>query len=225
MDIDDLLAEVAADSTPQETHDLQELTRCWVAERVAPEILPWPSELMERVLERIRRQIEMVEDQTGSMDPKTNFKLIIIQTELERFKFLVRSFLRARIKKIDAHPLHIKALHENSIDSVRPLLSSAEYQYLESHQSLLSAHYSSSFLGQFPPALRRLDDPSGGVSMIEKPDEDKAVFVRALRDVGDIFVEGTDRRFQMKRGDVWVVRWSAVKAWTVGSGTGDVELI
>lgn len=34
------------------------------------------------------------------MDPKTNFKLIIIQTELERFKFLVRSFLRARIAKV-----------------------------------------------------------------------------------------------------------------------------
>ena len=34
------------------------------------------------------------------MDPKTNFKLIIIQTELERFKFLVRSFLRARIGKV-----------------------------------------------------------------------------------------------------------------------------
>jgi len=34
------------------------------------------------------------------MNPKTNFKLIIIQTELERFKFLVRSFLRARIKKV-----------------------------------------------------------------------------------------------------------------------------
>ena len=45
-------------------------------------------------------QIELVEDQTGNMDPKTNFKLIIIQTELERYKFLVRSFLRARIKKV-----------------------------------------------------------------------------------------------------------------------------
>jgi GINS complex subunit 4 len=38
------------------------------------------------------------------MDPKTNFKLIIIQTELERFKFLVRSFLRARIRKVCMHP-------------------------------------------------------------------------------------------------------------------------
>ncbi|EAT89609.1 hypothetical protein SNOG_02878 [Parastagonospora nodorum SN15] len=205
MNIDDLLAEVAVDSTPRETRDLQELTRCWVAERVAPEILPWPSELMNRVLDRIRKQIELVEDQTGNMDPKTNFKLIIIQTELERFKFLVRSFLRARIKK--------------------PLLSASEYQYLTSHHSLLSTHYSSSFLSQFPASLQRLDDTTGGISMIDKPDEDKAVFVRALRDVGDIYVEGTDRRFEMKRGDVWVVRWSAVRQWAVGSGTGDVELI
>lgn len=41
-----------------------------------------------------------MEDQTGNLDPKTNFKLIVIQTELERFKFLVRSFLRARLKKV-----------------------------------------------------------------------------------------------------------------------------
>ena len=57
MDIDDLLAEVAVESTPQESRDLQELTRAWVAERTAPEILNWPEELMERVLERIRRQV------------------------------------------------------------------------------------------------------------------------------------------------------------------------
>lgn len=57
MDIDDLLAEVAVDSTPQESRDLRELTRCWVAERVAPEILPWPTDLMARVLERIGKQV------------------------------------------------------------------------------------------------------------------------------------------------------------------------
>jgi GINS complex subunit 4 len=34
------------------------------------------------------------------MDPKTNFALIVIQTELERYKFLVRSYLRARIAKV-----------------------------------------------------------------------------------------------------------------------------
>ena len=125
MDIDDLLAELDQDGLPQETRDLHELSRAWVTERSAPEILPWPASLMERVLDRIRRQvwllryladyntvadwrvvaskIELVEEQTGNIDPKTNFRLIITQTELERFKFLVRSFLRARIAKV-VHP-------------------------------------------------------------------------------------------------------------------------
>lgn len=66
MDIDDLLAEVTVDTTPRETRDLQELTRLWVAERVAPEILPWPSDLMDRVLDRIRRQVRSTCEQISS---------------------------------------------------------------------------------------------------------------------------------------------------------------
>ena len=50
-------------------------------------------------------KIELVEEQTGNVDPKINFRLIIIQTELERFKFLVRSFLRARIAKVTRSPI------------------------------------------------------------------------------------------------------------------------
>ena len=57
MDIDDILAEVDGQTISQETRDLQELTRAWVNERCAPEILLWPEALMERVLERIRTQV------------------------------------------------------------------------------------------------------------------------------------------------------------------------
>lgn len=37
--------------------DHQVLMRFWVAERGAPEVLPWPAKLMERVMERVRRQV------------------------------------------------------------------------------------------------------------------------------------------------------------------------
>jgi hypothetical protein len=103
MDIDDILREVdpSFDSIPQETRDLQALTRAWVAERSAPELLPWPADgLFERVNDKIKNQIEKVEEMTGDMDPKTNFALIVIQTELERYRYLVRSYLRARIAKV-----------------------------------------------------------------------------------------------------------------------------
>jgi len=215
MDIDDILADLDRSYIAQESADLQSLTRSWVAERVAPELLPWPEELMDRVLGRIAKQIEVIEDQTGSMDPKTNFKLIILQTELERFKFLVRSFLRARIAKIDAHPLHYLSQPES-------LLSPTESQYLTAHQSLLQTHYSTSFLSQFPASLQRLDDTAGGISMVDRPDADRAVFVRVLRDCGEVRVEGTDVRCEFRRGDVWVLRWSAVRDKVQD---GDAELI
>ncbi|KAF2012211.1 GINS complex, Sld5 component [Aaosphaeria arxii CBS 175.79] len=221
MDISDLLASVVAPPTPshQRLSDLQSLTRSFVAERTCPELLPYPSALLDRVLEAIREQIETIEEHAGDADPRTNFRMIILQTELERVRFLVRGLVRGRIAKIDAHPLHILNLYTTSQPT---LLSPSEHKYLTTHQALLSSHFSASFLSQFPAALQRLDDTTGGVSMVDKPDEDRAVFVRCLRDVGQVYVEGTGTRFEMRRGDVSVVRWSAIRAWVLG---GDVELI
>ncbi|MCJ1355629.1 MAG: GINS complex subunit [Icmadophila ericetorum] len=217
MDIDDILAEVDGNVESPETCDLQALTRAWVIERSAPELLPWPEALMERVLERIRKQIELVEEQTGNMDPKINFRLIIVQTELERFKFLVRSYLRARLAKIDNCALFYLS------PAQRSRLSSSELQYATRHQALLQEHYRSSFLSQFPVALQRLDDTAGGISMIELPDADKAVFVRGLRDVTEpITVEGTDIAFDLKRGEINVVRWSVIRDRVEA---GDAELL
>ncbi|KAI9788139.1 MAG: GINS complex subunit [Peltula sp. TS41687] len=257
MDIDDILAELDGQTIPQETLDLQALTRAWVSERVGPEIMPYPERLMERTMDRIRRQvcvllqrlptthlvlednnpfwlsltpfrplrqIEVVETQTGNMDPKTNFRLIVIQTELERFKFLVRSLLRARIAKIDKHPLHILSSPE-----LKARLSPSELRYLTQHQTLLHTHYLSSFLSNFPEQLRRLDDTAGGISMIERPDLDTVVFVRVLRDVdlartegggggGDLSGEGG----RLGRGEVCVVRYSLVREAVLRA---DVELI
>ena len=60
MDIDDILADVSDTGEPQEAQDLQALTRAWVSERVAPELLPYPAVLMERILERVRVQVCVV---------------------------------------------------------------------------------------------------------------------------------------------------------------------
>lgn len=59
MNIDDILAEAGADAIVQQNQDLQDLSRAWVTERSAPEILPWPDSLMERILERIHKQVEL----------------------------------------------------------------------------------------------------------------------------------------------------------------------
>lgn len=94
---------------------------------------------------------------------------------------------------------------------------------MKTHQSILEAHYHSSFLSQFPTSLQKLDDTAGGISMVEQPDVDKAVFLRALRHFDTpVFVEGTDMGFQMRKGDIYVVRWSAIREMVLD---GDAELL
>lgn len=100
IDISDILASVSALPLDPRAVDLQCLTRAWINERTAPDLLPYPTDLITRSNEGIKRQIQVIEDMTGSMDPSKNFTLIILQTELERMKFLIRSFLRARIAKV-----------------------------------------------------------------------------------------------------------------------------
>ena len=115
------------------------------------------------------------------------------------------------------------ALYILKNDTQRSRLSSSELQYATTHQSILQAHYHSSFLSQFPVSLQKLDDTAGGISMVEQPDVDNAVFSRALRDIDTpIFVEGTDMGFQMMKGDIYVVRWSAIREIVMA---GDAELI
>ena len=58
MDIDDIIASVSnTERIPQRTSDLQALTRAWVAERCAPELLPYPEDLVDRVMDRIKTQV------------------------------------------------------------------------------------------------------------------------------------------------------------------------
>lgn len=56
-DISDILASVSGPTTPQRTLDLQALTRAWVNERVAPELLPYPADLIDRIMGRIATQV------------------------------------------------------------------------------------------------------------------------------------------------------------------------
>ncbi|CCX30662.1 Similar to DNA replication complex GINS protein SLD5; acc. no. Q2HE71 [Pyronema omphalodes CBS 100304] len=209
MELDDILGEFDAGAPASNPgKDISDLTTAWIAERTAPEILPFQTQLVERLTDRIRQQIELVETETGNMDPAANFRLILIQTELERVKYL-----------IDKYGLHVL-----SNNAVRANLASSELAYLKSHLALLNNHYLASFLRNFPEPLRRLDDTAGGLTMIEEPDMESAVFCRVVKEPidGTVRIPGTDTEFELRKDDVYVVRYSAIRQWVM---TGEVELI
>ena len=264
VDICDILADVSRpppssfntlDTDASTDHQL--LTRAWTSERCTPSLLPYPTDLMTRVLSRIQAQILRIEDLASSEgDPSyysatngtsrqtssqnSNLILAILQTDLSRTQFLVRSLLRQRLAKLTSHAAYYLAQHVKSEDR-RPgqaiLLSDSEVAFVRHHQALLTDLYENSFLNAFPQGLRRLDDSSGGVKMVEGPEGRKVVFVRCLKeggwgnerdvdeaveDRGGSGDEGASVLVRMGRGEIWVVRWRDVKG---GVERGEVEVL
>ncbi|KAK2875596.1 hypothetical protein FQN49_001582 [Arthroderma sp. PD_2] len=257
--IDDILASVDRDdfSSPEATAvDHQQLTRLWVAERAVPELLPWPGPLMERMMERVSKQITKIEDLSISAsdasgaggntnhNPTLNLTLSILQSDLARTQFLIRSILRQRLSKLTQYSIYYLRISMTQQPSQgqtpRPidkdagsLLSEKELQFLRTHQSLLTMHYNASFLSTFPSNLKRLDDNVGGTNMVVAPENKEVVFVRCLSEEVSIVIPAADGGEdgmaglesygnKMGKGEVWVVRWEGVKdAWK----RGDIEVL
>jgi GINS complex subunit 4 len=266
IDISDILADVSrsqnhASSSSQQHYsstdtdaftDHQLLTRAWQSERCAPDLLPYPTDLMTRVMSRVQAQISRIEDLASGMGDdysatngiakpgggmqNANLVLAILQTDLSRTQFLIRSLLRQRLAKITKYATYYLAeqLNAESRSSASAMMSESEVAFLRHHQALLGELYESSFLNAFPQGLRRLDDSSGGVAMVEGPDASKAVVVRCLaegnwsngRDIDNARDSGNDEganvALRMRRGEVWLVRWRDVKK---GVERGELELL
>ena len=58
--------------------------------------------------------------------------------------------------------------------------------------------------------------------MVEGPDVDKAVFVRALREMeGTIEIGGTDTKLSLGLGEIVITRWRAIRDLVL-SGQGEL---
>lgn len=273
IDISDILAEVSRPTAPSQTFtqspygsheytydpataatDHMLLTRHWTSERCVPSILPYPTSLIERVMDRIRQQITRIEDLTsGTYDGTSNqgvqpsqqnlnLVLSILQTDLSRTQFLVRSYLRCRLAKITKYATYYLKYHvQNPQDSKTAHLSQQERVFLQHHQNLLTNLYNSSFLLSLPQKLRGLDDAVGGSArMDEGPDAGEGVMVRCLarewsneaeveeadREMGGTQRTGEDEHatveLRCERGGVLVARWRDVKT---GVERGDLEVL
>jgi len=172
-------------------------------------------------------------------DPRTSeeeyFRIVLIQTEAERVKFLVRSYLRARLYKIEKYHAHILASPEQ-----RTRLSVTELAHAEGYKALLESHFHASALNGLPENLRSLnEEDEHGLSMggfhlsfvhcegivkkkvVSRPNVKQGVFVRARRHCAPVSLPdgGT---LEMERGGIHLVQYATIEGLL---RLGDVELV
>lgn len=109
--------------------DYNKLKTAWISERMAPNILPFEHALVERIMERIREHLLFIEENTLMLAEKRDMKmkLLIVESELERVKFILRGYLRQRLAKIDKYTVYI----QKNADSELFKLSESEKLYME----------------------------------------------------------------------------------------------
>ncbi|KAK9374586.1 uncharacterized protein V1513DRAFT_415204 [Lipomyces chichibuensis] len=205
--------------TTQKSRDLKSLVRLWISERTCPDILPYAHELLDTMLDRVREQVEVIEMNTTSGDASgsAKLKLLFVETEIERVKFLVRGYLRARILKIDKYYMHIL----NNPDT-QTRLSQSELRYTKRRGNHLKRYYDLRFLSSLPPSLQRLDDTTGGLQMVDAPDLDEVVFIRVLHDVPSEVDLGNEDKIELRKGNIYVLPYKVIRRYV---DNGDVQLV
>ncbi|XP_057414819.1 DNA replication complex GINS protein SLD5 isoform X2 [Lotus japonicus] len=125
------------------TTDFELLKRAWRSEKAAPEILRFESDLINRVREQIQLMEDTVEEKgAAGADPHS---LSLYQMDIDRTLFLLRSYLRIRIQKIEKYMFHIQ-----KTDELWNRLSTEEKNFTRRCTDDLKQHLEESVLSKLP---------------------------------------------------------------------------
>lgn len=173
-------------SPPMDEEDVPALYRVWLNERLAPLLLPYASTTVENILELLSNQQALLSEHT---DPHL---LALYQMEVERLRFVLTSYLRCRLAKIEAYWLYW-------VENPDPL-SSPERLFLQKYSTSRAKVLEESALKHLPGKL-----PIKEMKVI--PSKGSHVICRVLEDIGIVQVErGTTAK--LLKNDIYVIQYS-----------------
>ncbi|KAL2920042.1 GINS complex subunit [Polyrhizophydium stewartii] len=155
---------------------LENMVRLWINERAAPELLPFQHNTVAALRDILEKQQDELDSREFST-PDDAFIKYVSQLELERIRFVLRSYMRIRLRKIERFSQYLVTDPEQ-----RFKLSDAELDFAEGFQHLVGTYHRQSFLDMLPADMQALDDPE----MIGRPPMKNAVFCRVNQDVGEL---------------------------------------
>ncbi|PHT82133.1 hypothetical protein T459_15148 [Capsicum annuum] len=129
------------------TTDAELLKQAWRNEKAAPEILQFEAALVQRSREQIQLMEETVEEfSKNSVDPLT---VSLYQMDLDRTLFLLRSYLRTRLQKIENYAFHIQKTTD-----LWNRLSKQEQKFAERCIDDMEQHLDQSVLSKLPHGFK-----------------------------------------------------------------------
>ncbi|KAG8249201.1 DNA replication complex GINS protein SLD5 [Homalodisca vitripennis] len=162
---------------------LKSLEEAWLNEKLSPEILPHKIEQVDCMME----QIHHMEENLKKLD-KNDFRVGLHKLELDRIRYLITSYLRTRIDKIETFTLKILEDEQLREPSER-YLSQGEMAFAKEYISNMNTHFKSLFAGM-PESLQDLHTNQ----IMIKPNLESHLFVKAKGSVQGVIVDDGENR-------------------------------
>ncbi|XP_075457605.1 DNA replication complex GINS protein SLD5 isoform X1 [Ascaphus truei] len=202
--------------TPAEL--ISKLEEAWLNEKFAPELLESKSEIVECVLEQLSHMEQNLHRaRTGDL------KISFHHMEIERIRYMLSSYLRSRLLKIEKFFPHILEKEKSRGEEEPPSLSPEEFAFAKEYMANTDTLLKSVALRHMPPNLQSVDL----LKSVPKPNLDSFVFLRVKQRQENILVEPeTDEQreyaIDMGVGSQHLIRYRTI-APLVASGA--VQLI
>ncbi|XP_037945242.1 DNA replication complex GINS protein SLD5-like [Teleopsis dalmanni] len=178
---------------------LEFLETSWRNELNAPEILPHQSDMLELMM----GQVVHMEENMKDLD-KNDFRYITHRMELERIRYVMASYLRCRLQKIETYTRHILN-EEANYDTDNKRLSPEETKFAqELHDN--TENYFNQVALQYMPNMQRSD----AEQRIVRPNVMSHVFVKAKVSVPSVVVGVDDEEVDFAAGSQHIIPYQLI---------------
>ncbi|CAL1530968.1 unnamed protein product [Lymnaea stagnalis] len=214
VDVDDLLTGSGLTNDEEEEEEeamtapevLQKLEEAWLNEKFAPDLLPVKSNLVECML----AQIDAMESNIANAK-KGDFRINVHRMEIDRIRYVISSYLRQRIAKIESFTAHILQDEEKRRDTDAPLLSDAELEFAKAYHNSVMAHLKNTALDHMPPNVASMNVQETAVL----PNLDSYVFLKVNDRTENVLVEEEtvdvgEEIMDFEKGDQHIMRYKPV---------------
>ncbi|XP_022866270.1 DNA replication complex GINS protein SLD5-like [Olea europaea var. sylvestris] len=201
------------------TTDAELLKRSWRNEKAAPEILKFEAALVQRSREQIHLMEETVEEFTrNAVDPLT---VSLYQMDLDRTLFLLRSYLRTRLQKIEKYVLHIQKTTE-----LWNRLSKQEQKFAVRSVGDLTQHLEQSVLTKLPDQYQSHLKQSGASEdddMVPEPKLDTYIICRSKKFLGAFQLDDSgEEPVNIEADDLYALPYKSIKPLVE---SGQIDLV
>ncbi|XP_011164469.1 DNA replication complex GINS protein SLD5 isoform X2 [Solenopsis invicta] len=179
---------------------LQEIENAWMNERCAPEILPHQSDLVDCMLQ----QIAHMEENIKRLD-RSDLRALVHRMELDRIRYVISSYLRARLEKIERYTFHILS-EESNRSPEEAYLTPGELRFAKEYGDSLEALFKTVALDHMPPNFRGFERNK----LTVRPNLQTHVFLRANQSITGIVLPGTNDEVDFEEGSQHIIQYSAV---------------